>query len=57
MCHVIKKDYTKVLKKTSQSKRIQFSKDRFLQGGGLFRDLMKGVAKTIKKVMLQIRKF
>ena len=41
------KDYKDFLKKVSKNKGMRFSKDSFLEGSGLFKDLMKGAIKTI----------
>ena len=50
--YLSKKDYNNLLKKNSHKKEMRFSKDTFLEGSGLFKDLMKGAAKTIAPVLL-----
>ena len=53
ICAVLsKKDYHNLLKKNSHKKGMRFSKDTFLEGSGLFKDLMKGAAKTIAPVLI-----
>ena len=53
ICAVLsKKDYNNLLKKTSRNKGMRFSKDTFLDGSGLFKDVMKGIAKGIAPIVI-----
>ena len=53
ICAVLsKKDYNKLLNKTSRNKGMRFSKDTFLDGSGLFKDVMKGIAKGIAPIVI-----
>ena len=47
-----KKEYNHLLKNTHHKKGTRFSKDKFLTGSGLFKDLLKGAAKTIAPVLI-----
>ena len=46
------KDYKDFLKKVSKNKGMRFAKDSFLEGSGLFKDLMKGAIKTIAPIVI-----
>ena len=50
--YLSKKDYNNLLKKNSHKKGMRFSKDTFLEGSGMFKDLMKGVAKVIAPIAI-----
>ena len=53
LCAVLsKKEYNNLLKNTHNKKGTRFSKDKFLEGSGLFKDLMKGAAKTIAPILI-----
>ena len=53
ICAVLsKKDYNKLLSKTSRNKGMRFSKDTFLDGSGLFKDVMKGIAKGVAPILI-----
>ena len=53
ICAVIsKKDYNNLLKKTSRNKGMRFSKNTFLEGSGLFKDVMKGIVKGVAPVLI-----
>ena len=47
-----KKEYNHLLKNTHDKKGTRFSKDKFLTGSGLFKDLLKGAAKTIAPILI-----
>ena len=49
---LLKKEYNHLLKNTHHKKGTRFSKDKFQQGSGLFKDLLKGAAKTIAPVLI-----
>ena len=50
--YLSKKNYNNLLKKNSHKKGMRFSKDTFLEGSGLFKDLMKGAAKVIAPIVI-----
>ena len=50
--YLSKKDYNNLLKKNSHKKGMRFSKDTFLEGSGLFKDLLKGASKTIAPILI-----
>ena len=53
LCAILsKKEYNHLLKNTHHKKGTRFSKDKFQQGSGLFKDLLKGAAKTIAPVLI-----
>ena len=53
ICAVLsKKDYNKLLKKNSHNKGMLFSKDKFLECSGLFKDVMKGIAKGVAPILI-----
>ena len=53
LCAILsKKDYNNLLNKTSKNKGMRFSKKTFCEGSGLFKDLMKGAAKTIAPILI-----
>ena len=53
ICAVLsKKDYNNLLNKTSRNKGMRFSKDTFLDGSGLFKDVMKGIAKGVAPILI-----
>ena len=53
LCAILsKKEYNHLLKNTHHKKGTRFSKDKFQQGSGLFKDLLKGAAKIIAPVLI-----
>ena len=53
LCAILsKKEYNHLLKNTHNKKGTRFSKDKFLTGSGLFKDLLKGAAKTIAPILI-----
>ena len=45
-----RKKYNNLLKNTHHKKRTRFSEDKFLEGSGLFKDLMIGVVKGVAPI-------
>ena len=53
LCAVLsKKEYNNLLKNTSHKKGTRFSEDKFMEGTGFFKDLLKGAAKTIAPILI-----
>ena len=53
LCAVLsKKEYNNLLKNTSHKKGTRFSKDKFMEGTGFFKDVFKGIAKGVVPVLV-----
>ena len=53
LCAVLsKKEYNNLLKNTSHKKGTRFSKDKFMEGTGFFKDVFKGIAKVVAPVLI-----
>ena len=53
LCAILsKKEYNHLLKNTHHKKGTRFSKDKFLTGSGLFKDVFKGIVRGVAPILI-----